>query len=254
VLAAAGVRPQANPQSPAAAGPSPYTRDAVSGGFVLVATSFTVAAVVVVGSILLMLAFGKVPRLRLARQQAVAALCAQRGLGPGASPDDFAILGRFPADWLSNSFSSPDHGVVIADMIRPAGKNTQFFSVLSLTVAGLGMPYVAVTRRNIGALVLGGPPALEMESTEFDERFLVRSKDRRSAVMLLDPGMMQLVLDCEQVNFDMVGDKVLAFINRGFEPRHQASDPVEFEQLFRFWEGFVARLPALLRNEYPAAQ
>ncbi len=226
----------------------------MSGDFILIATSFTVAVVVVVGSVLLMLAFGRVPRLRLARQQAVAALCVQRGFVPGASPDDFAIIGRFPSNWLSNSFSSPDHGVVIADMIRPAGKNTQFFSVLSLTVAGLNMPYVAVTRRNIGALVLGGPPALEMESTEFDKKFLVRSKDRRSAVMLVDPGMMQLMLDCEQVNFDMVGDKVLAFINRGFEPRHQATDPVEFEQLFRFSDGFVARLPALLRSEYPAAQ
>jgi len=71
--------------------------------------------------------------------------------------------------------------------------------------------------------------------------------------MLLDPGIMQLLLDCADVNFDMVADKVLAFINRAAEPSHRPSEPVELEMLFRFWDGFVARVPGLLRSEYPAA-
>ncbi len=190
-----------------------------------------------------------------ARRQAIAALCAQRGLLPGAGSGDFAILGRIDPRWLSNCFSSPDHGVTVADFIRPAGKNTQFFTLLSFTVVGLNVPYVAVARRNlIAGPVLGGPPTLELESTEFDKRFMVKAKDRRSAVMLLDPGMMQFLLDCEDVSFDMVSDKVLAFINRAAEPKHQPTEPVEFEMLFKFLDGFVPRVPVLLRSEYTAAR
>ena len=188
-----------------------------------------------------------------ARQQAIAAMCAQRGLVPGAARDDFAILGNFNIRQLTNSFSSPDHGLAVADYIRPAGKSVELFSLLAFTVAGLNMPYVSVTRRDLGTLMLGGPPAVELESVDFDQRFTVRAKDRRSAVMLLDPGVMQLLLDCADVNFDMVGDKALAYVNRAREPAHRPSEPVEFEMLFTFVDGFVARVPELLRSEYAAA-
>lgn len=94
---------------------------------------------------------------------------------------------------------------------------------------------------------------MEMESIDFDQRFAVRSKDRRSAVMLLDPGMMQLLLDCELVNFNMLGDRVLAYIDREAEPSHQPGDPVEFVKLFSFLDGFRARVPELLRTDYAAA-
>ena len=191
------------------------------------------------------------PLLR-ARRQAIAALCDRRGLLPGIVAGDFAMLGAIDPYWLTNSFSSPDHGVAVADFTRPAGKSVQLFSVMAFTVAGLNMPYVAVTRRELTCITIGGPPALDLESTEFDERFTVRAKDRRSAVMLLDQGMMQWLLDSEQVNFDMIGDRVLAFINRAAEPAHRPTEPVEFELLFKFWDGFVPRVPALLRSEYAA--
>jgi hypothetical protein len=161
------------------------------------------------------------------------------------------MLGPFAPNWLTNAFSN--NGVGVADFMRPAGKNTEFFSVLVFKVAGVNIPYVSATRRGLGALMIGGAPAVELESIDFDQRFTVRAKDRRSAVMLLDPGMMQLLLDCEQVNFSMVGDGVLAFINRAHEGSHKPGDPVEFEQLFRFLDGFNARVPELLRTEYAAA-
>jgi hypothetical protein len=185
----------------------------------------------------------RLPALRLARQKAIAALCAQRGLVPGAVAADFVMLGAFAPRWLTNSFSSPDHTVAVTDFIRPADKTTQFFTVLAFSVAGVNVPYVAVTVP--GETAVGGPPKLDLESIEFDQRFTVKAKDRRSAVMLLDPGMMQLLLDCKQVSFHMAGDKVLAFINRAAEPAHQPTEPVEFEQLFRFYDGFVARMPEL---------
>src|SRR6266849_6007573 len=142
-----------------------------------------------------------------------------------------------------------------ADLIRSEGKSAAFFSVLSFTVAGVNMPAVSVDPRNMFTrAVVGGMPSLELESDEFDKRFVVRAKDRRSAVMLLDPGMMQWLLDCDHVSFVMIGDRVLASINRATEPSHNPTEPVEFELLFKFYDGFMARLPAILRSEYATVQ
>ena len=223
-------------------------------GGVLVLGAMTVAvAVVLIGSALLVLAGRRLAPLQRARARASAALCAQRGLVPNAAADDFAILGTIDHRWLTNSYSSADHAVAVADLIRPAGKHTQFFSVLAFTVAGVNVPFVAVTRRDLLGVVIGGPPGVELESIDFDNHFVVKAKDRRSAVMLLDPGVMQLLLDCDDVNFDMIGDRVLAFVNRAAEPAHQPAEPVEFEALFRFMDGFMTRVPAILRTEYAAA-
>jgi hypothetical protein len=70
--------------------------------------------------------------------------------------------------------------------------------------------------------------------------------------MLLDQAMMQWLMDCERVSFEMIGDRVAAFIDRGAEPAHPPEEPVEFELLFKFYDGFVNRLPPLLRSEYSA--
>jgi hypothetical protein len=194
--------------------------------------------------------------LKKARVQAIAALCAKRGLVPSAATlaRDFAMLPSIERTGLSNAFSSPDVGVAAADLIRSEGKSTAFFSVLSFTVVGVNMPTVSVDPRNVFTMaVVGGEPTLELESDEFDKRFVVRAKDRRSAVMLLDPGMMQWLLDCDHVSFVMIGDRVMASVNRSTEPPHNPSEPVEFELLFKFLDGFLARVPAILRSEYAAA-
>ena len=44
----------------------------------------------------------------------------------------------------------------------------------------------------------------------------------------------------------------LAYVNRTSVPTHHSAEPVEFELLFRFWDGFGPRVPALLRSEYAA--
>jgi len=195
--------------------------------------------------------------LQKARRQAMAAMCAQRGLVPSGTnlSRDFSMLTGIERRGLMNAFSSPDAGVAAADLIRSEGKSTAFFSVLSFTVAGVNMPTVSVDPRNVFTrAVVGGEPTLELESDEFDKRFVVRAKDRRSAVMLLDPGMMQWLLDCDHVSFVMIGDRVLASINRATEPSHNPTEPVEFELLFKFYDGFMARLPAILRSEYATVQ
>jgi hypothetical protein len=225
----------------------------VTGLPVLVVTMSAAVLVTLGCAIVIFVAFRRQAPLLRARQRAIAAMCAQRGLVPGVERGDFAILGNFNNRQLTNSFASPDHGLAVADYVRPAGKSVELFSLLAFTVAGLNMPYVSVTRRGLGILMLGGPATVELESIDFDQRFTVRAKDRRSAVMLLDPGVMQLLLDCADVNFDMVGDKALAYVNRAAEAAHRPSEPVEFEVLFRFVDGFITRVPGLLRSDYAAA-
>lgn len=222
--------------------------------FVLIAIVSAALATTLVAGVMVVVMSRRLAPLRRARSQAIAAMCGQRGFAPGVPAGAFAILGPISPRWLSNAFASPEQGAAIADFVRPEGKSAAFFSLLAFTVAGVNVPFLAVTRRNLGAMMIGGPPSVELESIDFDQRFTVRAKDRRAAVMLLDPGVMQLLLDCELVNFNMEGDRALAYVNRAFEPRHEPTEPVEFEQLFRFWDGFLARMPALVRTEFSAAQ
>ena len=229
----------------------PYTRRGVIGNLGLV-FAMALSVSVILASVLIVVATRRMRPLERARGQAIAALSAQRGLSPGVGSGEFAIHGRIDPRWLTNAYSAADERLTVADFVRPAGKNTQFFTLLSFTVTGLNVPDLAVTRRTQMGPVLGGPPTVELESTDFEKRFVVKAKDRRSAVMLLDPGMIQLVLDCEPVSFDMAGDKVLAYVNRTAVPTHHSAEPVEFELLFRFWDGFGPRVPALLRSEYAA--
>jgi len=223
-------------------------------GLILLAFPIAMSAVVNVTGIAIIVLTRKQRPLLLARQQAFAALCAQRGLVAELAPDDFAILGPIPSSWLTNAHALPDHSVAVADFTQPSGKHTAFFSMLTFTVAGVNVPFVAVARRGQAGITLGRPPTIELESTDFDRQFTVRSEDRRSATMLLDPGLMQLLLDCEQVNFDMDGDRVLAYVNRGAERPHPPAEPVELEMLFKFLDGFVARVPAILHSDYAAEQ
>jgi hypothetical protein len=50
------------------------------------------------------------------------------------------------------------------------------------------------------------------------------------------------------------GDRVMSFVDRATEPRHQPGEPVEFELLFKFCDGFVNRVPELLRSEYSSTR
>jgi hypothetical protein len=214
-----------------------------------------VALVVALAATVVLVVAGK--RLRpliQARQRAIAALCSERGFTPNTGSAGFALLGPISDRWLTNSYASPDHSVAIADFTRPAGRSLLYFTLIAFEVTGVNVPFMSITRRGVGRITLGGPPPVELESIDFDQRFEVRAKDSRCAVMLLDLPMMQLILDCATVSFDMVGSKVLAYINRAAEPAHRPQEPVEFELLLRFMDRFVGKVPALLRSEYAAEQ
>jgi hypothetical protein len=221
-------------------------------GVLLTAVVFVLAF-----SVLVVVLSRKTSPSRQARQRAIAALCAQRGLLPGAVQlsSEFGLLNPIDHRGVENPFSSPDGSVAAADLWRGTGRAVELICLVTFTVAGLNVPRVAVMRRyRIDVPPLWGPHPLEMESGDFDKRFTVWTKDRRSAVMLLDQGMMQWLLDCEEVNFEMFGNRVLAFVFYGAEPSHPPSEPVEYELLFKFYDGFLARVPPILPSEYPASQ
>src|SRR3989442_3293491 len=165
----------------------------------------SVALVVTIGSVIFIaILFRRQAPLLRARQQAIAALCSRRGLVPGALPRDCACPGNIDHRLLTNSYASPDHAVAVADYMRPAGKHTQFFTLLAFIVTGLDVPYVSVTRRELGTIVIGGPPTLELESIDFDSRLPDKAKDHRRAGLLLDPSIMQLLLHSADLNFHML--------------------------------------------------
>jgi hypothetical protein len=223
-----------------------YTRGVVSLPLLLVAAG---GLPLLIFSVLAVFLLRRAAPARRARLQAIAAMCSQRGLTPGVVP----IAGPVQLDRLVNPFSSRDGKVVAADAVRSEGKQVEMFSLLSFTVDGLNVPRVAVLRQHRPSLVDLWGPVLELESADFDRRFAVMAKDRRSAVMLLDQGMIQWMLDCDNVSFELIGDRVVAFIDRAAEPAHPPAQPVEYVALFKFWDGFVPRIPPLLRSEYAAA-
>jgi hypothetical protein len=238
------------------------------------------------------------------RQQAIATLCEQRGMVP--NPIDLATVlgsmlpmvipgqlsfmsrvvpmmvpGMLPV--FENSFGLPDGSLSAADLWTPKKASVSFgssddrkqwesFSMVSFAVPGINLPFVGVTRKGEGSIpgfTRGNP--LTLESIDFDERFLISAEDRRSAVMLLDQGMMQWLLDCDHVSFEITGDRGQALVKRSSEssyqpgldpgrrlpwqaatphPDSQQAEPVELELLFKFVDGFASRVPEQVHKEF----
>ena len=241
------------------------------------------------------------------RQQAIATLCGQRGMVPNpvnlatvlsdmlptvmpaqltvlSSSFSKVIAGMLPV--FENSFAKPDGSIWAADLWTPKTSSGSFgtsgdrkqwesFSIVSFAVPGVNLPFVAVSRKGESAPGLTRGSPLTLESIDFDERFLISAEDRRSAVMLLDQGMMQWLLDCDHVSFEITGDRGRALVRRSSESSYQPglepgwhlpwqpvaphpdsrrADPVELELLFKFVDGFASRVPELVRTEFAAGQ
>jgi hypothetical protein len=210
------------------------------------------------------------------RARLITALCQQHGMSP--FPVDLAALLqkviRGATTVFENSYQSRDAALWAADMWTPVGKEWDGFSMLVFKVSGVNIPSTSVTRKGAtrNPTGLNEQPFL-LESIDFDNRFTVTAADRRDAVMLLDQGMMQWLLDCDQVSFHIMGDTVQSVVKRSAEPKNQPGleprwhradhpdtpftnprrvEPVELELLFKFHDGFLARVPQLLRTDFTA--
>jgi len=147
-----------------------------------------------------------------------------------------------------NRFVSPDSSLVVGDASSRDGKNA--FTLMMFPVLDLNLPYLVIARKGDVDLstVTNGKP-LQFESIDFDGRFAVRADDRRSAVMLIDQGMMQWLIDCDHVNFQAWGGMIFAFVKQQLPT---PTEPVELELLFRFYDGFPLHVSEIVRSEFPS--
>lgn len=189
---------------------------------------------------------------------AIASVFAQRGMihTSGRIPfgGKWSVLGGIEL----NAFGSPD-GLWFAVELPSAGLQNYLPWTLTRTIPGLNLPSVAARRKDVEGLgrTQGHPPLavqgdpLQFESIDFDDRFDVWSVDRRAGAMLIDQGMMQWLLDCDRVSFEVHGDKLSAVIRLAGADSGAAT---QLELLFGFCQGFVARVPDVVRSEFAAAR
>ncbi len=147
-----------------------------------------------------------------------------------------------------NRFVSPDSSLAVGDASSRDARNA--FTLMMFPVLDLNLPYLVVARKggvDVSTATNGQP--LQFESIDFDDRFAVRADDRRSAVMLIDQGMMQWLLDCDQVSFQAWGGMIFAFVKRQLP---QPAEPVEVELLFRFYDSFSSHVPEIVRSQFPS--
>lgn len=192
------------------------------------------------------------------RLVAISEFCGRRGM---SRVDDNAtmfvpeMLGMLGAVY-SNSFATPDRTLWFSEIRDRQNRNAQErgnrYGVLLFTADGLNIPYVAVARKgvvNMPTYVGGTRQSVGLESIDFNDRFRIQADDPRAAVMLVDLGMMQWLMDLDQVSFQISGPLVRAIVKAS--PKIEGV-PAELDLLFRFRDGFAAHIPQLTLNEYPA--
>lgn len=186
---------------------------------------------------------------RRTRDQAIAALCSQRGMWPVGDARSPFLPQMLPLvePRCHNTFATPDWSLWFSEV---GDKGPSVFAVLMFSVPELNLPYVAVARKGQVAVPLGAHGlAVQLESIDFTERFQIHADDPRAAVMLVDQGMMQWLLDCDRVSFQITGPLVSAIVKRQNEAPAQ---PAELQLLLQFRDGFAAHVPQLVHGEFPA--
>lgn len=155
----------------------------------------------------------------------------------------------------SNTFASSDWSFWFSEVNDARGSaiitnSPAPFAVMMFTVPGLNIPYVAVSRKGRFKLATGGlGQPVETESIDFTARFRIQTDDQRAAVMLIDQAMMQFLIDCDRVSFQISGPIAYAIINRTDLNSKQATD---LALLLKFRDAFAAHIPELVRSEFGA--
>jgi hypothetical protein len=190
------------------------------------------------------------------RAAAMATLCDQRRMLPMPDTSPFFKPMSLPVGFKAkyvNTFAAPNRERFpwisdIQDGVRSSVTDSRNdWTLMTFLVPDLNLPYIAVTRNGDIVAVGAQSRPVHFESIDFDNRFSVRADDRRFAVMLIDQGMMQWLLDFDRVNFQISGPLVSAYVRQ----RHpDSAEPLEVEMLFRFCDGLAAHIPQIVRSEY----
>ena len=187
---------------------------------------------------------------RRARDQAITALCTQRGMWRVDDVRSPFLPQMLPlaAPVCHNTFATPDLSLWFSEVGDRSGPS--LFSVLIFGIQQLNLPYIAVARKGQVEVPLGARgQTVQLESIDFTDRFQIHADDPRAAVMLIDQGMMQWLLDCDRVSFQVSGPLVSAMVKR---QNQKSAQPTELELLLQFRDGFAAHEPVLVRSEFPA--
>ncbi len=127
-------------------------------------------------------------------------------------------------------------------------KQTKYFICVMVNTPG-HVPRVSIGRESIGTRLLGvvGIDDIELESTEFNERFRVTSNEQKAAFAILD-GKMQEWLLAESGegwdNIELVGSKMLLTCN--------GKDVEKISGLFTLAHEFRERIPTVVASLYGA--
>ena len=187
---------------------------------------------------------------RRRRDQAITAICMQRGMLRVEDvrlpflPQMLPLAGPV----LHNTYATPDMSLWFSDVGDRSGPST--FAVLMFGIQELNLPYIGVARKGQVDVPLGARgQTVQLESIDFTDRFQIHADDPRAAVMLIDQGMMQWLLDCDRVSFQVSGPLVSAMVKRRDQ---NSAQPIELELLLQFHDGFAAHVPQLVHTEFPA--
>jgi hypothetical protein len=187
---------------------------------------------------------------RRKRDQAITAMCTQRGMWRVDDVQSPFLPQMLPLSGAvcRNTFATPDWSLWFSEVGSRFGPSA--FAVLIFGIQELNLPYIGVARKGQVDVPLGARgQTVQLESIDFTDRFQIRADDTRAAVMLIDQGMMQWLLDSDRVSFQVSGPLVSAMVKR--RDRNSAQ-PTELELLFQFHDGFAAHVPQLVHTEFPA--
>jgi len=215
-----------------------------------------------------------------ARRDALARVAAEQGMRFDAKPRDWgggwlssrSPLAPFPVFQKGHSRRSTNHvegklrawdrelPATVADyrykITSGTGKNrrtrTYQLSFLLLRLPfGHRVPWLCVRREHLGHKIaaVAGFDDIDFESAEFSRRFHVTSKDRRFAYNLIDPRMIEFLLDVEPPEIA---------INEGFLLVTPAAGsrlwaPQDFAAACRWTEDFLARWPQFVVKDLSSA-
>ena len=187
---------------------------------------------------------------RRKREQAITDICTQRGMWRVDDVRSPFLPQMLPVSGpvCHNTFATPDWSLWFSEVGPRNGPGA--FAVLIFGIQELNLPYVGVARKGEVDVPLGARgQAVQFESIDFADRFEIHADDPRAAVMLIDQGMMQWLLDCDRVSFQVSGPLVSAMVKRRVRNSVQ---PTELELLLQFHDGFAAHVPQLVHTEFPA--
>lgn len=185
-----------------------------------------------------------------ARNQAIASILGTRDMARVFDERSPFLPSMLPLDVrvCRNTFATSDWSLWFSEVgdARSPGS----FAVLLFSVDGLNLPYISVARKGEVDVPLGARgQSVQLESIDFANRFQIRADDVRAAVMVIDPGMMQWLLDCDRVSFEVSGPLVSAIVKVRDKRSVQPPEPA---LLLRFFDGFAAHVPGLVRTEFPS--